>query len=187
MLWMPPLDDDAPEPGQGGERAPGQPGESRRLSEPPSSRYAPRPTADHGVGDAPRSTLRGPLLRASAVAIGGAALLTLVGAVLASTAGLLFAAGITGAAIGLVLARAAVPLGEASPVPRGRVARIAVGLSLAAVLIASLAAWVIARGEGGVLGPIDYLLTTFGPFIPAEAAIAAVAAWWGASVGPVQS
>lgn len=119
--------------------------------------------------------------------MGGAALLTLVGAVLASTAGLLAVAGVAGAAIGLILAGAAAPSGDAVPVARGRIAQLAVGLALAAVFVAAAATWVIARGEGGVLGPIDYLLTTFGPFVPGEAVIASLAAWWGASVGPVRS
>ena len=44
-----------------------------------------------------------------------------------------------------------------------------------------------ARGEGGTLGLVDYLLTTFGPFVPGEAVIAALAAWWGANAGPVQA
>lgn len=133
------------------------------------------------------TALRVPLLRATTVAIASAMLLTVVGAVLASTAGLLFVAGGAGAGIGLVLARAAVPFGDATPVGRGQVARIAVGLSLAAVALAAVATWIIARGEGGVLGPIEYLLTTFGPFVPAEAVIASLTAWWGASIGPVQS
>jgi len=187
MLAMATPDDEAREPTQPGARPPTDPGESRRLAAPPSARYAPPPARVDVPSAGTSSALRGPLLRATIVAVAGAVLLTLVGAVLASTAGLLFAAGVAGAGIGLVLSRAAVPSGDAAPIPRGRVARIAVGLSLAAVVAAALATWVIARGEGGVLGPIDYLLETFGPFVPAEALIAAVTAWWGASVGPVQS
>jgi hypothetical protein len=34
---------------------------------------------------------------------------------------------------------------------------------------------------------VDYLFETFGPFVPAEALLAALAAWWGAGIGPVQS
>jgi hypothetical protein len=90
-------------------------------------------------------------------AIGAVALLVL-GAVIASTAGLLFAAGATGGATGLVLAR-----------------------------VADLATWVVARGEGGTLGPLDYLLTTFGPFVPGELVLAALGAAWGARSGPVQA
>jgi hypothetical protein len=183
---MPTLDDEPREPAPTGDHLATEPGESRRLAEPPSARYAPRTTAAVETPDT-TPALREPLLRATTVAGGGAALLTLVGAVLASTAGLLFVAGVAGAAIGLILAGAAAPAGDAVPVPRRRIGTIAVGLALAAVVVAAAATWVIARGEGGVLGPIEYLLTTFGPFVPAEAVIASLAAWWGASVGPVRS
>lgn len=162
---------------------PREPREPRRLAEPPSTRYAASaPANDAEAG----SALPGPLARAALVAVGGAVLLTLVGAILASTFGLLFVAGATGAAVGLVLARAAVPTGDGPPVTRRTVAWIAVGLSVAAVAVAALATWAYARGEGGTLGLLDYLLETFGPFVPAEAFLAAVAAWWGASTGPVQ-
>ncbi|HET9851429.1 MAG TPA: hypothetical protein VFP56_02860 [Candidatus Limnocylindrales bacterium] len=184
---MPTLDDEPREPAPPGDRAPTvpSPGESRRLPAPPSARYAPRATPTSESIEA-TSALRGPLLRATAVAAAGGALLTIVGAVLASTGGLLFAAGVAGAAIGLVLAGAAAPAGDAVPVPRARIRWVAAGLALTAVAAAAAATWVIARGEGGVLGPIDYLLTTFGPFVPAEAVIASLAAWWGASVGPIR-
>ena len=113
-------------------------------------------------------------------------ILAIVGAILASTTGLLVVAGATGAAVGLVLSRAAVPVGTPR---RSRAAGswLAVGLSLAAVAVAAVITWVYARAEGGTLGFIDYQLATFGPFVPAEAMIAAVTAWWGASSGPVQS
>lgn len=186
MLPMPSLDDEPREPAPPADVAGKVPGESRRLAGPPSARYAPKATPPVDT-TARSSALRGPLLRATTVAAGGAALLTLVGAVLASTAGLLFVAGVAGAAVGLILAGAAAPSGDAVPVARRRIAQLAVGLALAAVVVAAAATWLIARNEGGVLGPIDYLLTTFGPFVPGEAVIASLAAWWGASVGPVRS
>jgi hypothetical protein len=132
-----------------------------------------------------------PLLRSILVAVGGALVLTVVGAILTSTAGLLFAAGVTGACVGLVLARAAAPTGgsgalDAVAVARRRVAWLSIGVSLGAVLAAAIATWLIARAEGGVLGPIDYLLETFGPFVPGEAVTATLGAWWGASNGPIQ-
>lgn len=116
----------------------------------------------------------------------GAAALVLVGAVFASTFGLLFVAGVMGTAIGLLLARAAVPGGGQTPVARGLVVRVATGLALVAVAVAYVAIWLYGRGEGGTLGLFDYLWTTFGPFVPAVAVIAMVTAWWGASAGPVQ-
>ena len=179
-----------PEPGDspappGDSPAPQGPRDARRLAEPPSARYAPRPGPE-ATSDTGGSALIGPLVRAAVVAIGGAVLLTLVGAIFASTAGLLFVAGIAGAATGLVLSRAAAPGEGGGAVPRRRVAWIAIGLSIGAVAVAALATWIYARSEGGTLGLLDYLLTTFGPFVPAEALIAAVTAWWGASTGPVQ-
>lgn len=110
-----------------------------------------------------------------------------VGAILASTAGLLFLAGLTGAGIGLVLSRAAVPRNEARPVARRRIAWLAIAVSIAAVVGAAIATWLVARNEGGTLQLVDYLLETFGPFVPAEAVLAALAAAWGANAGPVQS
>ena len=170
-----------------GTAAPGEPGrEARRLAEAPSSRYAApdRPVRAPGAG----SSLTGPLTRATIVALAGAVALVLVGAVLASTAGLLFVAGIAGAAIGLVLARAAAPRDETRrPTPRRTVAWLSIGLALAAVAVGAVATWLIARLEGGTLGIVDYLIEAFGLFVPAEAVLAAIAAWWGASAGPVQS
>jgi hypothetical protein len=136
---------------------------------------------------ASRSGLPGPLLRAGLVAVAGAALLVLVGAILASTFGLLFVAAGMGAGIGLALARAAVPPEGARPVPRRTVVLLAVATALVAVLAADVVTWRIAIDEGGTLGLVDYLLTTFGPFVPAVAILAALAAWWGASAGPIRT
>lgn len=125
-------------------------------------------------------------MRATLVSIAGAALLVLVGAVAASTFGLLFVSGALGAAAGLVLARASVPAGDARPVSRATVTRLAIALAVVAVVVADVATWLIAVNEGGTLGVLDYLWTTFGPFVPGEALIAAVAALWGAGAGPIQ-
>lgn len=159
------------------------PGE-RRLAQPPSARYVSpaRPRSEGAAG----SALPGPLARASLVALAGAIVLTVVGAILTSTAGLLFVAGATGAAIGLVLAGARAPTGAALPASRRRVAWLSVVLAIGAVALASVATWLIGRTEGGVLGLFEYLLETFGPFVPGEAILAALGAWWGASTGPIQ-
>src|SRR4051812_40993538 len=130
----------------------------RRLARPPSARYA-GPTTFAPAGGS-RSALAGPLLRSVVVSAFGAVILTVVGAILTSTAGLLFAAGVTGAAVGLVLSCAAVPAGATAPVDAGavdrrRVAWLSIGVSLAAVVVAAIATWLIGRAEGGVLGPID--------------------------------
>ena len=129
----------------------------------------------------------GPLARASLVAIVGAVLLFVVGAILASTAGLLFVAGLTGAGIGLVLARARVP-GDGGPgaLSQRAVTWLAIGLAVGSVVVAAGATWLYALREGGVLGPIDYLLTVFGPFVPGELLLAALTAAWGAGAGPIE-
>jgi hypothetical protein len=169
---------------------PGDPA-ARRLARPPGERYGPGNVGTGTTGGTPAagtaSALPGPLVRALLVSVAGAAALFVVGALLASTAGLLFTSGITGAAIGLVLARAALPRTGARPAGRGTVAWIAITLALAAVTVAAAATWLFARQEGGTLGLLDYLLEAFGPFIPGEAVIAAVAAAWGANAGPIQS
>ena len=170
---------------------PPAPGEAtpRRLERPPSERYSggASGTARGSGGIAEAPALPGPLAKAVVVSLAGALLLVVVGAILASTAGLLFVAGGAGAAIGLVLARAAVPATGARPVARRTVVWLAVGLAIAAVSVAAVATWLIAQREGGTLALVDYLVETFGLFIPGEAVIAAGAAAWGASAGPIQS
>lgn len=160
-----------------------EPGDRRRLEHPPSARYAGDPAPAVAQSD---SALGGPLLRAIVAAILGAAALFVVGAVVASTFGLLFVGGVTGAAIGLLLAGAAVPRSGRRPASRRSLSRIGVGLALAAVGAAYLGIWVYGRGEGGTLGLLDYLWTTFGLFVPGVALVAAVASAWGAGAGPVQ-
>src|SRR3954471_10056205 len=118
-----------------------------------------------------------PLVLAIGLAVIGAVLLVVVGGVLASTTGLLFVSGLVGAGIGLVLAE--------RRDPETRV-RIAISLAVAAVLIGALGTWLLARHEGGALGPIDYLWQTFGLLVPGEAALAALAALWGVRSGPIR-
>lgn len=117
----------------------------------------------------------------------GALSLVALGAVFASTAGLLFSAGVSGGAIGLVIARAAVPGDGAVPVARRTIGWVAVGLAIGAVAVAAIATWLIAQREGGTLGLVGYLVETFGLFIPGEVVLAAAAAAWGANAGPIQS
>ena len=164
-------------------RAPAEP-RGRRLAEAPSARYAAGGQA--GAPDASRSALPGPLVRAGLIAAAGAIALVLVGGIFASTFGLLFVSGVMGAAIGLVIARAGVPDNAARPTPRRTVLWIAIALAIGAVALGDVGLWLVARQEGGTLGPLDYLWTTFGPFLPGDAIVAALTAWWGASAGPVQ-
>jgi hypothetical protein len=163
---------------------------TRELARPPGERYTRPDLGDAAAGPGARGSraaLATPLLKAISAFGVGAALLFALGAIFASTAGLLFVAGLSGGAIGLLLARAAVPAAAAEPPLTRRGAMwLAVALSVAAVAAGAIATWLFARGEGGTLGLIDYLVETFGLFIPGEIVLAAIAAAWGAGAGPVE-
>jgi hypothetical protein len=135
-----------------------------------------------------RPSARSPLVKALLIAAAGGVLLFVVGAILASTAGLLAVSATMGGGIGLVLAGARVPDQDGrAAMSRRAVAWLAVSLATGAVVIAALATWLYARSLGGALAPIDYLLATFGPFVPGELILASLAAAWGAGAGPVRS
>jgi len=176
------------EPGDRPETAACRPG--RQLERPPGERYQASGSSRGGhesAGGAGRNALTGPLTRALLAAFVGTLVLYALGALLSSSAGLVFVAGLTGAAVGLLLARAAAPGGgEAPALSRLGVTRAAIALSLLAVVVAATGTWLHALAEGGALGPIDYLLETFGIIVPAELVIAAIAAAWGAGAGPVE-
>jgi hypothetical protein len=179
----------ANQPGDRGN--PGTGGAKGQLERPPSDRYAKIESAstESALAAAPsgRSRLPLPAVKAAVAALLGATGLYAVGALLASTAGLLFVAGLTGAAVGLLLARAAVPSNVAAPaLTRRQVTWLAIALAMGAIVTGAVATWFNALAEGGTLGFVDYQLETFGPFILGEAVIAALAAAWGASAGPVE-
>lgn len=170
------------EPGE--PRGPREGRSDRLLDQAPSARYA---TPDGEASSAGRASPIRPIAQAGIVAAVGVALLFLVGAVVASTAGLVFVSGVMGTAIGLLLARAAVAPDERAPaLTRGAVLWLAIGIAVGAVVVADVATWLNARSEGGTLGLLDYLLETFGLFVPGELFVAALGAAWGASAGPVQ-
>ena len=154
-----------------------------------SHRAAPESPDPAASRPDPAAEIRGPLARATTIGLVGAAILVLVGGVLASTAGLLFVAAATGAGIGLALARAAVPSPtaetETAVLTRRQAARWSVATACLAVVLGAAGTWLVARSEGGTLGPIDYLWTTFGWFVPAELVFASLAAAWGARAGPI--
>ncbi|MEZ0241697.1 MAG: hypothetical protein ACAH65_12955 [Chloroflexota bacterium] len=162
----------------------------RRLAEPPSARYAQAVAGADDPAGLRRRGSRGPILRATAIAAGGAGLLFVVGGLLSTTAGLLFIAAVTGAGAGLTLAGLAAPAtsgpaGEEIAAARSTVLRAAVALAVSAVVVAAIATWLFARSEGGVLDIVDYLWSTFGLLVPGEVLVAAVGAAWGATAGPV--
>src|SRR6476620_5272717 len=99
----------------------------RQLERPPGERYAAH-RASEGAG---RAGALGPVLWATLAALFGSMGLFAVGGLIASTGGLLFVAGVTGAVVGLLLARAAAPAeGGAPALSRPQVTWLAVELSL---------------------------------------------------------
>jgi hypothetical protein len=104
--------------------------------------------------------------------VAGALLITVLGGVMAVSAGLIVVAVATGWAVAFGLR-----VGAGETLPTGRLVRLAVGLALVAVVLGQLGLWLYARTEGGVLGPFEYLGETFGLLVPLELAAASIAAW----------
>lgn len=98
--------------------------------------------------------------------------MTVLGGVLAVSAGLLVLAAVTGWAVAIGL-RA----GGGLTIKASSRVRLALGLATLAVTGAQLGLWLYARSEGGVLGPIDYLAETFGFLVPLQYLAAWVVAW----------
>ena len=152
------------------DRPTGQPGE-RRLDRPPSDRYEPASTgaeAPAPVGSPARGIALGVL-----VAILGAIVITIGGGIFAITAGLVVIAAAIGWAGAVVPALGADGGGRAT---RGRWPAIALGV--AGVALGQIGLWLLARQEGGTLGPLDYLGETFGFLVPLQLVAAVAAAWW---------
>ena len=99
-------------------------------------------------------------------------MITVLGGVLALSAGLLVAAAVTGWAVAVGLRT-----GAGDRIPPGRRIRLAIGVALVAVTLGQLGLWRYAIIEGGVLGPLDYLAQTFGPLVPLEFVAAWTLAW----------
>ncbi len=106
---------------------------------------------------------------AALLAIGGAVAITLAGGLLAITAGLVVIAGALGWAIATVLGP------DVEPTRRRWLAPT---LAVLGVALGQVGLWLVARQEGGTLGPIDYLAETFGVLVALQLAVAAVVAWW---------
>jgi hypothetical protein len=148
------------------------PGE-RRLAHPPSDRYRAAETHAAAVKapDPGASLTRGVAIGAVAAIIGAVAIVFL-GGVMAISAGLVVVAGALGWAVAAGLA-----YGAGDHVSSRRRVVAAVGASIAAVAVAQVGLWQYALTEGGVLGPIDYLLDAYGPLVPLEFGAAALVAW----------
>ena len=116
--------------------------------------------------------------RALVVAALGSAVLVVVAGVLGLTTGQLFVAGVSGAAVGLIAA--------GSERPKPWVRRYSIVVALGVVAVGAIGSWLIAAGQGGSLGLLDFLWATSGLLVPAEALVAGLAAAWGAGAGPVR-
>jgi hypothetical protein len=175
--------------GMPGDRPPRE--DARRiLDRPPSERYAAGQRAAAGPADEPLGLTgvpRAPIVRAAIITALAAAAMVVTGGILATNGGLLFIAGLAGAASGLVLARVAVPGPGAEAIARASVVRGAVALAVGGVVAGAIGIWLVSRLQGGVLDPIDYFVQTSGALLPFVALVAAVTAAWGASAGPVES
>ena len=152
------------------------PGEQRprgTLDRPPSERY--RSDEEEAEETAERPPLARGVAAAAVAAIAGGVVIAVGGGLLTITAGLLVVAAIVGwvVAVALMIGAGVPTAGE-----RGRRRWIAAVIALAGVALGQVGLWLIARGEGGTLGPIDYLAETFGVLVAAELLIAAVVAWW---------
>lgn len=165
--------EEPPPPPGAGDRRPG-----RQLERAPSDRYgaedapqAPETTAD------PPPLARG-VAAAVVAAIAGAVVIAVGGGFLTITAGLLVVAGVVGWVVAVALTLGAGPAPEAE---RGGRRATAAVIALAGVALGQIGLWLIARGEGGTLGAIDYLAEVFGLLVPAELLIAGAVAWWRAS------
>lgn len=98
--------------------------------------------------------------------------MTVLGGVLAVSAGLLVVAVASGWAVAVGLRT-----GAGQRLAADRRLRLAVLLALLSVVLGQLGLWLYARTEGGVLGPLDYLAETFGLLVPLEILAASFAAW----------
>ena len=163
---------DAPPPPAGpGDRRP-----DRQLDRPPSERYRTEQAAVEAIAERPPFA-RG-LAAAFAAAIAGAIAIAVGGGLLTITAGLLVVAAIVGWVVAVSLLLGA---GPAPAADRARRRWIAALIALGGVALGQVGLWLIARGEGGTLGAIDYLAETFGVLVPAQLLIAATVAWWRAA------
>lgn len=94
---------------------------------------------------------------------------------LAFSAGLVIVGIFAGRVIGL-----SAKAGGGGAVTSDQAVSTALVVTLAWFVASQAATWLYARNEGGVLGPLDYLLQTFGPVVPLVAIASVVAAWWSA-------
>ena len=150
-----------------------EPGE-RRLSRPPSDRYQAAEAAAAAAADAPdpaASVARGVAV-ATSLAIAGAAVVVLLGGVLAISAGLIVVAAATGWTVAQGLR-----VGAREHLLAERRRSLALALALGSVVLGQAGLWLYARTEGGVLPPLEYLSEVYGVLVPVQFLFAAAVAW----------
>jgi hypothetical protein len=150
--------------------APSSPGD-RRLAHPPSDRYRTAETSAGPILDPAASARRG-IAFGLAAALAGSAAITILGGVLAITAGLLVVAAVVGWAVGSGLRG-----GAGAQLDQRRRVRIALVLTLASIVLGQAGLWAYGRSEGGVLAPLDYLWEVFGALVPLQVVIGLAGAW----------
>ena len=153
-----------------------EPGEQRpahTLDHAPSDRFRETEAAGEEAGPSP-PVARAIVFALLAAIVGGIAI-AIAGGRLTITAGLLVIAAVLGWMIAVVLT-----IGLGTNRSMGPTARrgAAATIAVLGVALGQVGLWLIAREEGGVLAPIDYLADVFGFLVPAEFALAAAVAWW---------
>jgi hypothetical protein len=140
----------------------------RRLAHPPSDRYRTL-TVETPNTDRPTSLARA-IAYALVAVIAAAGAITILGGVLAVSAGLVVVAAATGWGVATGLR-----IGGGANLERSRRTRLALILTTLPVVLGQLGLWLFARYEGGVLGPIDYLAETFGLLVLVQLVVAWIA------------
>lgn len=161
------------------ETQPTEPGEhrpARALDHAPSDRYRGIEAAEEDARPSP-PIARAIVFALLAAIVGGIAI-AVAGGQLTITAGLLVIAAVLGWLVAIVLT---IGLGT-NPSMRPSVRRATAAIvAVFGVALGQVGLWLIAREEGGVLAPLDYLADVFGFLVPAEFALAAAVAWWRAA------
>jgi hypothetical protein len=122
-------------------------------------------------------TMTRPIGYAVLAGVAGAVAFVVLAGPFALGAGLVVVAAAIGRFVGLALA----PVARVRSVGSGlRVAALAAGLAVGAVVLGEIGTWLFARAEGGVLSLPDYIATVHGPLAPIAVLAAAAAAWWSA-------
>ena len=160
--------DTTPSNDEPGERRP-----TRTLDHAPLERYR-ETKAPQDETAPPKPVARAIVFAFLAAMVGGVAI-AIAGGRLTVTAGLLVIAAVLGYIVAVVLT---VGLGTNRSMGPNTRRCTAAAFALSGVALGQLGLWLIARNEGGVLAPIDYLADVFGFLVVAEFALAAGVAWW---------